>query len=293
MSKVRRSMLFLPGANAAMLSTAFVYRPDSVMFDLEDAVAVSEKDSARLLVAQTLKMGVYKRYGIETVVRVNAIDTPFFKDDVEAVVRAGVDVVRLPMTHTPENVQELEKLIESIEQTGVRPVGSTKIIAAIESAQGVVNAQAIAQSSPRMVGIALAAFDYLVDMRSARGDGTELFYARCMVLHAARVAKIQAYDVVFGDVNNDEGFIQEATKSKQLGFDGKSLINPRQIELLNKVYAPTAKEITNAKAVIQAAEEAEQQGLGVVSLNGKMIDAPIITQARMVLEMASQYNLLH
>ncbi len=286
MKKLRRSMLFLPGANAAMLSTSFVYKPDSIMFDLEDAVSIKEKDSARLLVAQTLKLPVYKEHGIETVVRINALNTPFGLKDLEAVVRAGVDVVRLPMTNSAEDIHELEAHVERIEKECGREVGSTKLMAAIESAQAVVNAVSIAKSSPRLIGIALAAFDYLVDMQTERGDGTELFYARCAVLHAARVAGIDAFDVVYSNVNDDEGFLKEVSLIKKLGYNGKSLINPRQIELLHNAYAPTASEVENAKKVVEAAEEGERKGLGVVSLNGKMIDAPIITRAQKIIELA-------
>ena len=249
MKKLRRSMLFLPGANAAMLSTSFVYKPDSIMFDLEDAVSIKEKDSARLLVAQTLKMPVYKEHNIETVVRINALNTPFGLKDLEAVVRAGVDVVRLPMTNSAEDIHELEAHVERIEKECGREVGSTKLMAAIESAQAVVNAVSIAKSSPRLIGIALAAFDYLVDMQTERGDGTELFYARCAVLHAARVAGIDAFDVVYSNVNDDEGFLKEVSLIKKLGYNGKSLINPRQIELLHNAYAPTASEVENAKKI--------------------------------------------
>ncbi|OCG33008.1 citrate (pro-3S)-lyase subunit beta [Gilliamella sp. Choc4-2] len=286
MKKLRRSMLFLPGANAAMLSTSFVYKPDSIMFDLEDAVSIKEKDSARLLVAQTLLLPIYKENGIETVVRINALDTPFGLKDLEAVVRAGVDVVRLPMTNSAEDIHELEAHVERIEKECGREVGSTKLMAAIESAQGVVNAISIAKSSPRLIGIALAAFDYLVDMQTERGDGTELFYARCAVLHAARVAGIDAFDVVYSNVNDDEGFLKEVSLIKKLGYNGKSLINPRQIELLHNAYAPTAAEVENAQKVVEAAEEGERKGLGVISLNGKMIDAPIIARARKVIELA-------
>ena len=286
MKKLRRSMLFLPGANAAMLSTSFVYKPDSIMFDLEDAVSIKEKDSARLLVAQTLKLPVYKEHGIETVVRINALNTPFGLKDLEAVVRAGVDVVRLPMTNSAEDIHELEAQVERIEKECGREVGSTKLMAAIESAQAVVNAVSIAKSSPRLIGIALAAFDYLVDMQTERGDGTELFYARCAVLHAARVAGIDAFDVVYSNVNDDEGFLKEVSLIKKLGYNGKSLINPRQIELLHNAYAPTISEVENAKKVVEAAEEGERKGLGVVSLNGKMIDAPIIARAQKIIELA-------
>lgn len=285
MKKLRRSMLFLPGANAAMLSNSFIYRPDSIMFDLEDAVALREKDTARLLVFHALQHPMYE--DIETVVRINPLNTPFGLKDLEAVVRAGVDVVRLPKTDTPEDIYELERHLERIEMACGREIGSTKVMAAIESAIGVINAVAIARSSQRLIGIALAAFDYVMDMQTERGDGTELFYARCAVLHAARAAGIDAFDVVWSDVNDEAGFLREVNLIRKMGFNGKSLINPRQIDLLHNAYAPTQHEVDHAKLVIEAAEEGERNGLGVVSLNGKMIDGPIINHARMVLERAA------
>ncbi len=283
-NRLRRSMLFLPGSNAAMLSTAYVFKPDSIMFDLEDAVSLREKDAARLLVFHALRLPVWE--GIETVVRINPLSTPFGMADLEAVVRAGVEVVRLPKTDTADDVRALEAEVERIERDCGREVGSTKLMAAIESAAGVVNALAIATSSKRLIGIALAGFDYVMDMQTERGDGTELFYARCAVLHAARYAKIDAFDVVFGDINDEEGFLKEVDLIKRLGFNGKSLINPRQIELLHNAFAPTEEEVDYARRVVAAAEAGERQGLGVVSLNGKMIDAPVIDHARVVLRRA-------
>ncbi|MTJ84210.1 MAG: citrate (pro-3S)-lyase subunit beta [Telmatospirillum sp.] len=287
--RLRRSMLFLPGANAAMLSTAFVYKPDSVMFDLEDAVSLREKDAARLLVFHALQLPVYRE--IETVVRINPLSTPFGRQDLEAAVRAGVDVVRLPKTDSAEDVLELEREVERIERACGRPFGSTRLMAAIESAGGVVNAVSIARSSPRMIGIALAGFDYVMDMQTERGDGTELFYARAAVLHAARAAGIDAFDVVYSDVNNEEGFLKEVDLIKRMGFNGKSLINPRQIELLHNAYAPTGEEVDYARRVVAAADQAERQGLGVIALNGKMIDAPIVNHAKRVLQRAEASGL--
>ena len=136
------------------------------------------------------------------------------------------------------------------------------------------------------MGIAVAGFDYVVDMQTERGDGSELFYARCAVLHAARAAKIDAFDVVYSDINNEEGFLKEVDVIKRLGFNGKSLINPRQIELLHNAYAPTQEDVDYANRVVAAAEKAEAEGLGVIALNGKMIDAPIVDSAKRVLSRA-------
>ena len=150
--KPRRSMLFIPGANAAMLSTSFVYGADAVMFDLEDAVSLREKDTARLLVHHALQHPLYR--DVETVVRINPLSTPFGLADLEAVVRAGVDMVRLPKTDSKEDIHELEAQVERIERECGREVGSTKLMAAIESALGVVNAVEIARASPRLSAIA-------------------------------------------------------------------------------------------------------------------------------------------
>lgn len=283
--KLRRSMLFVPGSNAAMLSNSFIYKPDSIMFDLEDAVALKEKDSARLLVAHALQHPLYQE--IETVVRVNPLDSEFGLLDLNAVVRAGVDVVRMPKTETAQDVVDMDNAITDIEKACDREVGSTKMLAAIESPLGITQANQIATASKRLIGIALGAEDYVRNLKTERSpEGIELLFVRCSILQAARAAGIQAFDTVYSNANNEEGFLKEAALIKQLGFDGKSLINPRQIELLHNLFAPTQKDVDQAKRIIEAAEEAEKQGSGVVSLNGKMIDAPIIERAKLVLERA-------
>lgn len=283
--KLRRSMLFVPGSNAAMISNTFIYKPDAIMFDLEDAVALKEKDSARILVAHALQHPLYQE--IETVVRVNPLDSEFGLADLNAVVRAGVDVVRMPKTETAQDVIDMDREITEIEKVCGREVGSTKMLAAIESPLGITQANQIAMASKRLIGIALGAEDYVRNLKTERStEGIELLFARCSILQAARAAGIQAFDTVYSNANNEEGFLAEAALIKQLGFDGKSLINPRQIELLHNLFAPTQKDVDQARRIIDAAEEAERNGLGVVSLNGKMIDAPIIDRAKLVLERA-------
>lgn len=284
-TKLRRSMLFVPGSNAGMISNTFIYKPDSIMFDLEDAVALAEKDSARILVAHALQHPLYK--AMETVVRVNPLDSEFGLKDLNAVVRAGVDVVRMPKTETAQDVIDMDNAITEIEKACGREVGSTLMLAAIESPLGITQANQIATASTRLIGIALGAEDYVRNLKTERSaDGIELLFARCSILQAARAAGIQAFDTVYSNANNEEGFLNEAALIKQLGFDGKSLVNPRQIELLHNLFAPTQKDVEQAQRIIEAAEEAKRNGLGVVSLNGKMIDAPIIERAQLVLERA-------
>ena len=269
-----------------MLSTAFVYQPDSVMFDLEDAVSPREKDSARLLTFHALGLPAYKN--IEKVVRINRLDSEYGLKDLEAAIRGRADVIRLPKTDSADEIHQLESHVARLEGECGRPVGETRLMAAIESASGVVNALSIATSSPRMIAIALAGFDYLVDMQTKRSGGSEpeLFYARAALLHAARAARIDAFDVAYGNVDDDEGFLREVQIAKQLGFNGKSLIHPRQVYLLHRAYAPSDAELGYAKRVLAAAENAHRNGLGVVSLDGKMIDPPVIKEAEEVLSRA-------
>ena len=271
-TRTRRSMLFVPGANAAMVSNSFIYPADALMFDLEDSVALREKDTARRMVYHALQHPLY--HDVETIVRVNALDSEWGINDLEAVVRGGADIVRLPKTDTAQDVIDIESEILRIENACGREPGSTGLLAAIESPLGITRAVEIAHASERLIGIALGAEDY------------ELLFARCSILQAARSAGIQAFDTVYSDANNEAGFLHEAAHIKQLGFDGKSLINPRQIELLHNLYAPTRKELAHARLVVEAAEAAAREGRGVVSLNGKMVDSPVIERALLVISRA-------
>ncbi|KST92041.1 Citrate lyase beta chain [Lactococcus lactis subsp. lactis] len=290
--RLRRTMMFVPGNNPSMLKDAGIYGADSIMFDLEDAVSITEKDAARVLVYQVIKAVDYEN--AELVVRVNGLDTPYWKNDVRAMVKAGIDVIRLPKVETAAMMNELEEAILEAEKEFGRKEGSTAVMAAIESALGVINVVEIAMSCPeRMMGIALSGMDYTTDMKTHRyPDGQEMLFARNMVLHAARAAKISAFDTVFTDMNDIEGFMRETRLIHQLGFDGKSIINPRQVDWVNSVYEPTEKEIVKAQAVIMAIEEARRKGSGVISLNGQMVDRPVVLQAEQVMRLAKAANLV-
>lgn len=282
--RLRRSMMFVPGNNPGMIKDAGIYGADSIMFDLEDSVAITEKDAARFLVFQALKTIKYGKK--EIVVRINDLNSGMGIQDLEAVVRAGVHVVRLPKTDSAEDVVFCEKEIERIEKEAGIPVGTTGMMAAIESANGVLNAKEIAHASGRLIGIALGAEDYVTDLKTTRSDGIELLFARCMILNAARSAGIDALDTVYSDVNNEQGFIEEATLIKKLGFDGKSVINPRQIDPLHKIFMPSEKDLEKARAIMAAIAEANAKGSGVASLNGKMIDRPVVLRAQRMLDLA-------
>lgn len=290
MQRLRRTMMFVPGNNPGMMADAHIYGPDSIMLDLEDSVTMAEKDAARLLVYQALKTVDYGN--TEMVVRINPLNTPYGKKDIEAVVKAGVDVIRMPKTETAEEVVEVEREIERIERE-LGCVGRTKIMAAIESTLGIVNAYAIATASPRMMGIALGAEDYCANLKAQRTPGgDELRLARETIVVAARAAGIDALDTVYSNLNDMETFRQEVEYIKTLGFDGKSIINPRQIEVINEVFAPKEKEITKARAIIAAIKEAEAKGSGVIALNGKMIDRPVVIRAQRTINLAIASGIL-
>ncbi len=285
MNKLRRTMMYVPGNNPGMIKDAHIYGSDAIMLDLEDSVSVYEKDTARFLVFNALNTIDYREK--EVVVRINGLDTEFGFDDLEAIVRAKPDIIRLPKTETAQDVINAEREIERIEtETGIEK-GSIKLMAAIESALGVLNSQQIATSSKRLVGIAIGAEDFVTDLKTSRSiEGIELLTARSMVLMAARAAGIDALDTVFSDVNDEEGFIKEVHLIKQMGFDGKSIINPRQIQHVHDIFTPTQDEIQKALRITEAIRQAEKLGQGVASLDGKMIDKPVVERACRVLDLA-------
>lgn len=285
MGRLRRTMMFIPGNNPAMITDGHIYGSDSIMFDLEDSVSLKEKDSARFLVFNALKTIDYGT--TETVVRVNGLDTPFGRDDFEAMVKAGVDVIRLPKTDTAQDIVDADNLISELEEKIGLENGTIGLMAAIESPLGAMNAYDIAKASKRLIGIALGAEDFVTNMKTTRSpQGFELLAARSNILLATRAAGIYALDTVYSDVSNDEGFINEVNMIKQLGFDGKSVIHPKQIGMVHDIYEPTQKEIDNAVRVIYAIKEAEEKGSGVIAVDGKMIDGPIVDRAKRVIELA-------
>ena len=285
MERLRRTMMYVPGNNPGMLADAGIYGADSLMFDLEDSVSIAEKDSARFMVFHAVRNFDYG--DLEIVVRINALSSEHGRQDIEAMVCAGVHVIRLPKADTAQDVKDAEAVIEASEIKYGIPVGTTKMMAAVEGPLGAMNAYSIATASDRLIGIAIGAEDYVTSMKTKRSpEGIEILAARGQIVMAARAAGIAALDTVYSNVDNMEGFINEVKLIKQLGFDGKSVINPRQIDPVHDLYAPSDNEIDEARQVIFAIIEAEKNGSGVISLNGKMVDKPIVERAQRVLELA-------
>ena len=282
--RLRRSMMFVPGNNPGMIADARIYGADSLMFDLEDSVSYTEKDAARFLVHNALRTLDFGKK--EIVVRINDLGSGLGIEDLEAIIPAGVHVVRLPKTDSAQDVIDCEREIARIEAEHGIPVGATGMMAAIESASGVLNAAQIARASDRLIGIALGAEDYVTDLKTTRADGIELLFARSMILNAARAAGIAALDTVYSDVNNEEGFLAEVELIRKLGFDGKSVINPRQIQPLHHAFIPSEKDLKKAYAIMDAIAQANARGSGVASLNGKMIDRPVVLRAQRLIALA-------
>ena len=258
--RLRRSMLFLNAQKPSLIRDAYLYGPDSLMFDLEDAVAENQKDSARFSLYNALRNIDYGRS--EKVVRINGLDTPHWREDVRCAVAAGCDSIRLPKTETARDISILEEEVYKAEKEFGIEEGTVLLMAAIESARGVINCMEICTASDRLFGIALSGGDYTKDLQTTLSPtGVELMGARQHMIIAARAAKVQCFDTVYTNVNDLDGFRHETEMIKQMGFDGKSLINPRQIPIVHGVFTPTDKEIEFAKKVVREIEEKSAQGI--------------------------------
>lgn len=280
-----RNFLFVPGNSPKMLSSANFLGSDAIIIDLEDAVPLSEKDAARILVRNAMEA---LRYDVTVGVRINSLSTKWWKKDIEALKNLPVDYIMLPKTERASDIQMLTSQLEGLgyhRKSGA----STKIIALIETACGMENAYEIACSSEEVEALFLGAEDLTADLHAVRTkESRELVYSRGRIVNAARAAGKDVYDTPFTDIADEAGLLSDAKLAKTLGFTGKACINPGQISAVNEVFTPESTEIEYAQAVIDAAAEGERLGLGAVSLNGKMIDAPIITRAKAVLALAAQ-----
>ena len=284
-NRIRRTMMFLNAQRPSLLQDAYIYRSDSLIFDLEDAVAEREKDSARFSLYHALTSIDYQ--GCEKVVRINGLDTPHYREDIRVCVAAGADTIRIPKCEARDDVLHVAELVSAAEKEYGRAEGSTLLMAAVESPRGVINALAICEASERMMGIALGAGDYIRNLHTVKSDsGVELLGARSQLVIAARAAGIQCFDTAYLDVDNIEGFKREVALIKQMGFDGKSLISPKQIAPVHELYTPTEKEISQAEKIIVQLEENKKKGIGVFTIDGKMVDIALLEGAQRTINYA-------
>ncbi|MBI5956472.1 MAG: CoA ester lyase [Chloroflexi bacterium] len=276
--KLWRTMLFTPGNNMRMIYKAGSLGADAVILDLEDAVPMAEKETARIFVRDSVeRVGAE---GAEVFVRVNALTTGLTAEDLKWVVQPGLMGVVLPKTESRKDILEVEKLIEELErERGMEP-GSLVLTPLLETARGILNAQEIATASELIAALSFGALDFTRDMgTSISPEGAELFYARSHIALVAKAAGVQAIDTPWIDIANQEGLVQDARRARQLGFRGKMLIHPSQIEPVNQVFSPSEHEVAYARRVVEAFRQAEAQGLGAISLDGRMIDIANVRQA--------------
>lgn len=273
-----RSALFIPANNPGMLQSSVLLEADGIIYDLEDAISINQKDSARHLLEEYFK-NFAKDSKVKRIVRVNPTDTPFFKEDVAMIKKYDVDYIMLAKAST-KSVQELCELLKDTK---------IEIIALIESAYAVFDLRNILESSPLIKGLLFGAEDYSLDMEIKRTkESDEILEARQMIAITAHALNIFCLDTPFTDIEDFEWLIKDSEKAKNYGFSGKACINPRQVVYVNEIFSPTQAEIVFALEVIDAAKKAAEEGLGVFNLNGKMVDAPIINRAKLTLENAKK-----
>ena len=283
--RLRRTMMFLNAQKPGLIKDPYIYRTDSIMLDLEDAVAENQKDAARFSLYHALKTIDYR--GCERVVRINGLDTPYWKEDIRCAVAGGCDAIRIPKTERPEDVRTVEGRIGAAEKEFGIPEGRTLIMAAIESARGVMKALDICEASERLFGIALSGGDYTKDLQThITGTGIELMGARQNMIIAARAAGVQCFDTVYTNLDDMEGFRRDVETIHLMGFDGKSIINPRQITIVHEIFTPTPKDIIFAEKVVKEIDDKKARGIGVFTVDGKMIDIAFYDGARRIIALA-------
>lgn len=278
----------MPGNNPGMLVDADVLEADTVILDLEDAVSLMEKDSARILVRNALKYLVFKN--TETCVRINPIDSPYWKDDLDEIVPQKPDLILIPKA-SEESIELIEKRVEKLEKK--YDINKIKFLLLIESPEGIINLEKITRKSKRTVGLCLGAEDYTTVMGIKRTkESKEIEFARMSLVTMARAFGIDAIDTPFTDVDDFYGLRKDTEFIKSIGFTGKLLINPRHVVEIHDVLNPSKDEIERAMAIVEESEKAKEQGLGVFSFNGKMVDLPVINRARETIKTAKKWGLI-
>ena len=282
---VLRTLLFVPGNQKRRIEKAHSVAADALILDLEDSVPSAEKDSAREMVASSIK-GLASD-GQEVFVRINSLSTPHAITDIRAVVRNGLKGIVLPKSGSAEDIQKADTLIANAEKEKGLEIDSISILPLVETPMGIINANKIASASSRIMGITLGAEDYTLEMGITRtGEGDELYYPRTVISLACHAIDILAIDSVYTDIRDTEGLIRETRMVKQMGFQGKLVIHPDQIGPVNQVFVPSDEEISQAQRVLETYNTAVSEGRASTSLDGRMVDAPVAARAKRLLALA-------
>lgn len=286
--RLRRSRLYVPGSEPKYFINAALHGADAVILDLEDSVHLGEKDGARLLVRNALRAVDFLQ--CERMVRINQL--PLGLEDLNEVVPECPDVILIPKVENPSQVKAVQQLIDATKEAyGItRPIWLMPIL---ESALGIENAFAIATASNHIAALTIGLEDYTAGLGVVKTrSGAESLYARARLVNAAHAAGVQAIDSVFGDVGDMEGLRTWAIDSRALGFEGMGCVHPQQVAVIHEAFAPTAAEIEKAGRIVTAFQDAQQKGLGVVSVGSKMIDPPVVERARKLIERAQAMGIL-
>jgi citrate lyase subunit beta/citryl-CoA lyase len=286
--RMRRSRLYLPGGEPKYFVNALLHGPDAIILDLEDSVHASEKDAARLLVRNALRSVDFG--SCERMVRINQL--PLGLDDLDEIIPESPDLILIPKVEGSDQVLEVCQRIEQLKlRHDIRR--AVWLMPIVESAVGIENAYKIASASAQIAALTVGLEDYTADLGVAKTVlGTESLYARQRLVNAARAAGVQAIDSVFGDVADMEGLRVWGLNSRSMGFEGMGCVHPLQIPVVHKAFAPTQVEVEKALRIVAAFNEAQQKGLGVVSLGSKMIDPPVVQRALKLIARAEAMGLV-
>ncbi len=283
--RLRRTMMFMNAQKPGLIKDAYIYGCDSIMLDLEDAVAENQKDAARFSLYHALKTIDYG--DTEVIVRINGLDTPHWQEDIRVCVAGGADGIRIAKCESAQDVKTVEAAVTEAEKEFGVEVGRTLLMAALESPKGILNAYEICTASDRMFGVAISGGDFRKCMQTKfQPDGVDMLVARGQMLIAARAAGVQCFDTVYTNLDDMAGNEAEVRQNKATGFDGKSQNNPKQIRLVHEIFAPTEKEILQAEKIVRAYREQSAAGVGVFTVDGKMIDIAFIPGAERTLKLA-------
>ena len=282
-----RSLIFVPGNRANMLERAIDFKADVIMVDLEDSVPEGEKVAARKVAREWAPK--LARDGRRVMVRLNSLDTGLTQDELAAVIGPHLAGISIGKAETVWDLQEVDRIIGPLESAAGLPPGQIKIIPWIENARAVLTAYQLATASPRIEAIAFGAEDYTDDMGVQRTDTSEeIYFARATVAVAARAARVGSLDTPFVGFRDPEGFRKDIEISRRLGYTGRFAIHPSQIEIINEMFGPSSEEVAYARQVVEAWDQAEAQGRGSLSLDGRMIDVPVVKRAQNLLALAER-----
>ncbi len=284
-AQLRRALLFMPGDSLRKIEKAIALQVDSIVMDLEDGVAFNQKAAARRTVVEALHALDFGRS--ERLVRMNPMGSELAEDDLRSTIAGRPDGYVLPKAEFAGQVEAVAEFLTLEERARGWPAGGIKLLPIVETALGVMNVGEIALASDRVDALLFGAEDLAGDMGAVRTPaGWEVFYARSAVVTAAKACRVQAIDQVFFDLNDLDGFEAECRMGRQMAYDGKMVIHPRQVEIAQRVFAPSPDEIQRALRIVQAHDEAQAAGLGAFALDGRMVDMPVVRMAEQVLRKA-------